>query len=70
MTTSNELRALLERVEGGMNAIRWSLFKALSAISWRVCPEPHKSRLQSVLPQWSEVEPRLRAKLAQEDGNA
>lgn len=35
-----------------MTSFRWWLFKRLSAIGWRICPEPHRSRLQSVMPTW------------------
>ena len=42
-----------------MIAFRWWLFKRMSELGWRVCPEPHKSRLQMVLPQWDEIEQRL-----------
>lgn len=35
-----------------MTSFRWWLFKRLSAFGWRVCPEPHRSRLQSVMPSW------------------
>lgn len=26
---------------------RWRLFRLLSAVAWRICPEPHKSALQA-----------------------
>lgn len=38
-----------------MNKFRWWLFKKLSQLGWWVCPEPHKSRLQSHMPTWSEL---------------
>lgn len=28
-----------------VTALRWRLFKLLSWISWRICPDPHRSRL-------------------------
>lgn len=39
-----------------MRAFRWWLFKRLSAVGWRICPEPHRSRLQSVMPTWGECD--------------
>lgn len=38
-----------------MTTLRWRLFKIISAIGWWVCPEPHKSNLQSQLPQWKDI---------------
>lgn len=32
-----------------MHRIRWWLFKRLSKIGWRICPEPERSDLQA---QW------------------
>lgn len=29
-----------------MTAMRWWLFKAISWIAWKVCPEPHRSRIK------------------------
>lgn len=43
--------------------LRWWMFKRLSAFGWWICPEPHKSRLQSALPTWDDV----RASLKQEE---
>ncbi len=37
-----------------LNEIRWQLFKALSWIGWKVCPEPHRTLLQSVSPSWAD----------------
>lgn len=28
-----------------MTTLRWKLFKLLSAIGWRICPEPHRARI-------------------------
>lgn len=39
----------------GMTAFRWWLFKRLSAFGWWICPEPHRYRLQSVMPTWRDV---------------
>lgn len=36
-------------------SLRWWLFKKLSALGWWICPEPHKSRLQSVTPSWKQM---------------
>lgn len=36
--------------------LRWWLFKRLSSLGWWICPEPHKSRLQSVMPTWRQVD--------------
>lgn len=36
--------------------LRWWLFKRLSALGWWVCPEPHKSQLQTIMPQWSDYQ--------------
>lgn len=38
-----------------MIAIRWWMFKKLSVLGWWICPEPHKSRLQSVTPSWEQM---------------
>lgn len=38
-----------------MTELRWWLFRRLSAFGWWICPEPHKSRLQSVMPQWGDI---------------
>lgn len=46
--------------------LRWRAFRFLSVIGWAVCPEPHRSRLQAVLPQWDDLEPQLAAMLADE----
>lgn len=35
-----------------MNTIRWKLFKIISVIGWAVCPEPQRSDLQKVMPNW------------------
>ncbi len=35
-----------------INSFRWWLFKRLSSLGWWICPEPHKSRLQAVMPSW------------------
>ena len=41
-----------------MIAIRWWFFKRLSEIGWRICPEPHRSRLQARLNlNWDQYEP-------------
>lgn len=34
--------------------LRWWLFHRLSELGWWVCPEPHKSNLQSIMPQWKD----------------
>lgn len=49
-----------------MNWLRWHAFRFLSHIGWMICPEPHRSRLQSVLPQWDDLEPQLAAMLEDE----
>jgi hypothetical protein len=36
--------------------LRWWLFRRLSSLGWWICPEPHKSHLQSVMPTWRQVE--------------
>gem|GEM_PF-2727540 len=36
--------------------IRWQIFKALSWVGWKICPEPHRTRLQRVTPTWKEYE--------------
>ena len=36
-----------------MLELRWWLFKRLSELGWWICPEPHKSRLQAVMPTWA-----------------
>lgn len=33
---------------------RWWLFKSISVIGWRICPEPHKSRLRAVMLRWED----------------
>jgi len=38
-----------------LNELRWQLFKALSWIGWKVCPEPHRTRLQSISPTWADL---------------
>lgn len=38
-----------------MIPFRWWLFHRLSELGWWICPEPHKSRLQSVMPRWSDI---------------
>lgn len=38
-----------------MAEFRWWLFKQLSALGWWICPEPHKSRLQSKMPTWKDL---------------
>lgn len=38
-----------------MARFRWWLFKATSNIAWRICPEPHRTRLQSMMPTWRDV---------------
>lgn len=38
-----------------MNAIRWWMFVKLSAFGWRICPEPHKSRLLAAMPSWDDI---------------
>lgn len=40
---------------------RWWLFVQLSNIGWRVCPEPHRSRLQRGIGSWDDIEARLSA---------
>lgn len=40
-----------------MTQLRWWIFQRLSAIGWRICPEPHRSRLQNVTPTWQGVNP-------------
>lgn len=49
-----------------MNWLRWHAFRLLSSIGWAICPEPHRSRLQAVLPQWDDLEPCLAAMLEEE----
>lgn len=39
-----------------MKRFRWRLFKGLSWIVWRICPEPHRSIIQQRTPQWADVE--------------
>lgn len=39
-----------------LTAIRWWMFVRLSSIGWWICPEPHRSRLQSVMPSWKDIE--------------
>lgn len=39
-----------------INELRWKVFKALSWIGWKVCPEPHRTRLQSMSPTWKQYE--------------
>jgi hypothetical protein len=46
--------------------IRWHIFKILSEIGWRICPKPHRSRLQQVMPQWEDLEPQLAAVIERE----
>lgn len=37
-----------------MNKLRWNLFKIISYIGWKVCPEPQRSRLQHLMgPEWN-----------------
>lgn len=38
-----------------MKSFRWWLFKRLSAFGWWICPEPHKSHLQAVMPRWGDL---------------
>ncbi len=38
-----------------VNELRWQLFKVLSWVGWKICPEPHRTRLQSVSPSWGEL---------------
>lgn len=38
-----------------MNAFRWWLFKQMSWVAWKVCPEPHRSNLQAQTPQWKDI---------------
>lgn len=38
-----------------MNAFRWWLFKRLSEIGWRICPEPQRTDLQYVMPSWGDL---------------
>ena len=49
-----------------MNWLRWQTFKFLSSVGWAICPEPHRSRLQAILPQWDDLEPQLAAFLEKE----
>ncbi|RRY22071.1 hypothetical protein EGJ57_04700 [Brucella anthropi] len=54
-----DLCIALLRAKGGqqmLNELRWQLFKALSWIGWKVCPEPHRTRLQQVTPTWKQYE--------------
>ncbi len=46
--------------------LRWQAFRFLSWVGWAICPEPHRSRLQRVLPEWEDIEPQLAAALAEE----
>lgn len=39
-----------------INKIRWQLFKAMSWVGWKVCPEQHRTRLQKGMPTWKEYE--------------
>lgn len=43
-----------------LNSIRWNLFKWMSGIGWKVCPEPQRSDLQRRLklggsPEWKDL---------------
>ncbi len=39
-----------------MNWLRWHTFRFLSWIGWKICPEPHRSRLQAAMPTWGEID--------------
>jgi hypothetical protein len=41
-----------------MTTLRWQLFKILSYIGWRICPEPHRSNMQAMMPSWQEIKER------------
>lgn len=36
--------------------IRWWLFKQISVIGWKVCPEPHRTNLQIRMATWNDLE--------------
>ncbi len=43
-----------------VDRIRWRLFKLLSRIGWRICPEPHRSMLEASMakaevPAWKDL---------------
>lgn len=38
-----------------LTALRWWLFRRLSELGWWICPEPHKSNLQAVMPTWGAI---------------
>ncbi len=42
-----------------MTEFRYWLFKKISAIGWRICPEPHRSNLQRGVGTWEEVHERM-----------
>lgn len=42
-----------------MRPIRWWIFKKLSWLGWKICPEPDRSLLQSMMPTRAEWEGRL-----------
>jgi hypothetical protein len=35
---------------------RWWLFKRISDVGWRICPEPHRANLQRYSPNWQQVD--------------
>lgn len=39
-----------------MSWLRWQTFRVLSFIGWKICPEPHRSRLQAVMHSWDEID--------------
>lgn len=39
-----------------INKLLWQIFKFLSWVGWKVCPEPHRTRLQSMSPTWKQYE--------------
>lgn len=39
-----------------MDGMRWTIFKLLSRLGWWICPEPHKTNLQRVMPSWESLE--------------
>lgn len=39
-----------------MSWLRWTTFKFLSWVGWKICPEPHRSNLQAVMPPWGEID--------------
>jgi len=39
-----------------MKKLRWWLFRRLSELGWWICPEPHKTNLQTLMPTWIDVD--------------